>query len=284
MRVRGCCMKSTPVRRALHREAALAGELMGAGVTALGRACTAKIAYYPVAFFDLSQGIERAAKLVIVADYMIKHNGALPRDRTLKKTGHKLKELLASVEEITYRTRPGTKYIGRPADDIHCGIVDILDELATVNRYYNLDLLSGHVPNQQIQDPVIAWHTKVGTPILQSHYDDRQQARTEERASMMSGMMDDILFVLRQTEDGSPINDVNSMTVHNDKEAIVQRRGQFYTLQILRWIASTIQSMAFHGVYKLRIEGLLGLDEFFDRFVQEDRLLKSRRTWSIYSW
>ena len=55
-----------PTWLALAREAGLAAEHIGIGATALGRANYAQEAYYAQAFFALSVGFERAAKLEII--------------------------------------------------------------------------------------------------------------------------------------------------------------------------------------------------------------------------
>jgi hypothetical protein len=66
-------------RRALLREAALVRHLLGSGVTALGRADYATgLGEYYSAFFGLSIGLERLAKLVLVADYAISNHSQMP--------------------------------------------------------------------------------------------------------------------------------------------------------------------------------------------------------------
>ena len=68
----------TPEFVALAREAGIAAELLAAGVTALGRASSSQDGLYNQAFFNLSIGFERAAKLGIMLDYCIDHAGAFP--------------------------------------------------------------------------------------------------------------------------------------------------------------------------------------------------------------
>ena len=49
---------------ALNREAGIAAELIASGVTLLGRASYARAGLYGQAFFNLSIGFERTAKLM----------------------------------------------------------------------------------------------------------------------------------------------------------------------------------------------------------------------------
>src|SRR5262245_16310650 len=66
----------TPIWHAVAREAALAAEHLGSGATILGKANYAHHAHYGQAFFDLTIGIERAAKLAFVVDYALDHGGS----------------------------------------------------------------------------------------------------------------------------------------------------------------------------------------------------------------
>ena len=85
----------------IRRETMLARELIGAGVTSLGKANHAdrKGEYYN-AFFGLSIGIERLAKLILVTDCAIRANGRMPPASKLKKFGHKIVQLLEEVDEV----------------------------------------------------------------------------------------------------------------------------------------------------------------------------------------
>ena len=81
---------SSPERHALLREAALIRHLLGSGVTALGRANYAEIGEYYIAFFGLSTGLERLAKLIVVADYAISNSRQLPKQKIVSNYGHNL--------------------------------------------------------------------------------------------------------------------------------------------------------------------------------------------------
>ena len=99
-----------PEWHAIGRETALVRHLIGSGVTALGRANYAdKKGEYYTAFFGLSVGLERLAKLILVADYVISNSGQMPEERVVRRFGHKLVELMQAA------TR-GQKFADRRAD------------------------------------------------------------------------------------------------------------------------------------------------------------------------
>jgi hypothetical protein len=118
--------------QALSREASLAAEQMGMGVTVLAKANYAHHAHYPQAFFALSIGMERAAKLALLLEHAIRNEGHFPASRQLRDYGHNLKNLLRDVDQIDV----GDYKL--PATPIHVAILDTLSEFAmNITRYYN---------------------------------------------------------------------------------------------------------------------------------------------------
>src|ERR1700730_244824 len=126
---------------ALGREAELAAEQIALGVTTLGKANHAQSGLYTQAFFGLSIGLERLAKLILVADHMLSHSGLFPNDDQLKKIGHDISELFDRCEAISTKQRAGKDYSDRPCNPTHQGIVITLTEFGRLSRYYNLDLI-----------------------------------------------------------------------------------------------------------------------------------------------
>src|ERR671915_413029 len=120
------------------REAGIAGEHLAIGATALGKVNYAQPAYYGQAFFALSIGLERAAKLALVVDHALEHGGTFPHHKVLRDYGHKLNELLEQIDEIA-KCRGHTAAEERlPRTVIHEGIVKVLSDFASnITRYYN---------------------------------------------------------------------------------------------------------------------------------------------------
>lgn len=79
---------------ALTREAAIAGQSISGGPTALRRANYAATGLYNHAFFSLSIGIEGLLKLIFLIDYAIRNNGRFPSHVDFKRRfGHDLMKL-----------------------------------------------------------------------------------------------------------------------------------------------------------------------------------------------
>lgn len=265
---------------ALGREAELAAEQLAAGATLLRRANHAQQGLYTQAFFGLSIGFERVAKLAIVADYAIENKGRFPENRILRSIGHDIDILLNYCEPLSIKWRNGQDFSERPNLDVHEGIVETLTEFAKSSRYYNLDFLTGG--RRPFPEPVGAWWRRVGKPILQKHYSQRQREKDEEQSKLIHDVLSEHTMVLHHDEQEKKIDSIEAMMMQAKATSIVQKYGMFYTLQIVRWLAFLIAEISHRGAYQHRIEPLLGLDERFFIFMNTDDFLKGRKTWSIY--
>jgi hypothetical protein len=267
---------------ALGREAALAAEQLASGATLLGKANHAQKGLYLQAFFGLSIGLERVAKLVAVADYAIENHGRFPNNDDLKnRFGHQIDVLLNYCDQLSIKWRNGQDYSERPNLLIHKGIVETLTEFAKLSRYYNLNLIIGREA-KQIPEPIGAWWQRVGQPILQKHYTQRQREKDEAHGKVMNALLGDIAIVIHHDEQEKKIDNVEAMMMQTGATRIVQKYGRLYTLQIVRWLTFLISELSFIGAYQHGIEPLLGLNEYYGIFMNNDAYFKKRKTWSIY--
>lgn len=266
--------------RALQCEAQLAAEQIATGVTTLSRANHAQTGLYLQAFFGLSIGLERLGKLIIIADHMIKTSGSFPTDKDLRTIGHDLRKIITKCEAIDKTVDTKRAYASRPADLIHKGIEETLFEFATELRYYNLNYITG-AAGQRI-DPIAMWWEKVAKPICERHYSDRQRRNDAAKAGFTAKVIGNYSITRHRGEDGTEITDVGDFFARAGVTVVVQRYGRLYTLQIVRWLASILSELSHCGAYQKRIEPLLGLDEPFAIFRNEDQYLRNRKTWSIY--
>ena len=132
-----------PEWKALHREASLVSQLIGSGATALGRAsCGSGFGDYYTAFFGLSIGIERLAKLILVADHAMDNRGTLPGKTVVRKYGHNIKQLIDMVDQIAKKRKISVPYLA-PADPICSAVINCLDAFsdASKGRYANFEVI-----------------------------------------------------------------------------------------------------------------------------------------------
>jgi hypothetical protein len=269
-----------PQWKAVQREAQLAAAQVAQGITVLGHANHAQSGLYAQAFFGISIGLERLGKLIFVADFAVGNNGRFPTDEDLRKIGHDVSSLLAKCEEIGQKLNAARQYAARPTDAIHMGIAETLSLFATKLRYYNLNYLAGSSGAQQ--DPIALWWEKVAKPICARHYSERQRQEDDRTGAMFELVMGGHSAVIHTSEEGAGINSLYSYASRRQMTSVVQKYGRFYTLQIVRWLASIVGELSFRGAYELRIEALLGLNEPFSVFCAEDSVLRNRKAWSSY--
>jgi hypothetical protein len=98
----------------------------------------------------------------------------------------------------------------------------------------------------------------------------------------MGSLIGGVTMVLHHDEAGQSMTSIEAMMNHAGATRIVQKYGRLYVMQLVRWLSTIMWELSHKGAYELRIEALLGLDEPFHIFCNEDRYLIGRKTWSIY--
>ncbi len=266
----------------IRREAALVRHLLGSGVTGLGKANYAdKAGEYYIAFFGLSIGLERLAKLTLVADYAIMENGEMPDKQYLKKFGHKIYELLNAVDDISKNRNLQLKY-GRPTNEISAAIINCLDAFADAGRgrYANFAALDD--PDFGEQEPIRKWWDDVAERILTEHYSEKPvQKRIENNAKIIDALISPFTFVNYTNEKGDAMNDVLSASIRTGKTEIVQRYGRFYALTVVRWLSNVFSQLSEVACYGHHIDAFFGVWEYFDTYRVDDSFLKTRKIWPL---
>lgn len=266
---------------ALGREAQLAAQALAVGVTTLGKANYASKGLYTKAFFDLSIGLERLGKLIIVTDWVMKSSGSFPTDKNLRELGHDLLKIKESVEKISVSRGIVSDLAVAANDKIHSEIWSALSEFGKISRYYNLDSVSGGI-GASASEPIARWWSHVVTPILAKHYSPKLKARDHSVAYLTGALLGPVSTVLYFDESGEKVKSIESASKLTGATSIAQKYGRLYVLQIVRWMANILSDLSHDGAYKMRIGFLLGLNEPFAIFYNDDAYFKSRKTWSVY--
>lgn len=270
-----------PVWNALAREAAISAEHLGNGAAILGKANYAHHAHYGQAFFALSTGIERGAKLALAVDHALNNNGNFPTPQVLRDFGHNLRDLLVAVDRIAERR--GLSISARlPNSSIHQNIINLLTEFASnITRYYNLDFVMSNVHRNAQGDPVESWFRSVTIQILDSHLTVNRRAKIEANARLMSRLMQPITLVSHTSESGDNLGTVYDASVQAGLVEFSNPYARMYVLQIARFY-SHVMSCLTYAAHEAQMASIPHLSEFFAMYNNDDSYLKSRKTWSIY--
>ncbi|WP_429956070.1 hypothetical protein ACQW08_04400 [Gluconobacter japonicus] len=272
-----------PEWKALHREASLVSQILGSGASALSRASYGSgFGEYYTAFFGLSVGIERLAKLILVANYALENNGALPGQSVVRKYGHKLKELIAQVDMIAEKRGITVPHIG-PGQPICTAVINCLDAFldASKGRYANFEAI-GNPLFDPADEPVNKWWTEVVEPILNNHYrGKKREAVVKRRAAQFGAMPDCNMFVLFTDETGNVMSDATTASERTGQTKWAQRYGRFYTLSVVRWLSYIFDEMTHMASYQPGQESLFGHYEFFQTYMVNNHLLLNRKVWPL---
>jgi hypothetical protein len=270
-----------PEWHALGREAALVRNLVGSGVTALGRANYAdKIGEYYTAFFGLSIGLERLAKLILVADHAISHNGQMPAQGVVCKFGHKLVDLTNAADAVAQKHKLTLDY-PRPATTISAKIIECLDAFADARRGRYANFVALGDPNLGQEEPIRKWWGEVAELILKEHYYGKQaQERVEARAKIVDTLMSPST-VLYINEAGEAMQDVLSSSIRTGQTDVVQRYGRYYALTVVRWLAELFSDLSSLACYTYNVDAFSGVWEYFRTYTLDDSFLKTRKIWPL---
>jgi hypothetical protein len=272
-----------PEWKALHREASLVSQILGSGATALGRASYGKgFGEYYTAFFGLSIGIERLAKLILVADYALDNSGSLPDQSVVRQYGHKLKDLINRVDQIATKRKISVRYL-QPSHPICAAVINCLDAFsdASKGRYANFEAI-GNPKFNSSDEPVNKWWTEVVEPILDMHYrGKRAELGVKQRAAIIGAMIGDITVVLHTNETGGVMSDVTTASERTGQTKWAQKYGRFYTLAVVRWLSHVFDELTHWAGYEPGLDSLFGHYEFFQTFTVPDNFLLTRKVWPL---
>lgn len=272
-----------PEWKALHREASLVSQIIGSGATALGRASYGNgFGEYYTAFFGLSIGIERLAKLILVADHVLDNEGALPGQAVVRKYGHRLNDLISKVDQIATVRGISVPYLP-PAEPICAAVINCLDAFsdASKGRYANFEAIGN--PNfNSMDEPVNKWWMEVVEPILNKHYRGKEREyKVRKSAAIISALAGKSIFVSHTNETGELMSDLQIASERSGQTKWAQKYGRFYTLSVVRWLACIFNEMTSVAGYQPGLVSLFGHYEFFQVYTVGDNFLLTRKIWPL---
>lgn len=146
--------RQSAIERALFQEAYLAQALLCAGMTSIRNTSHVSPGRMYEAFFGLSNGLERLAKLAIAAEEYAR-TAAFPDPEDFKRKGHDLKKLMYAVENVSTSSDVDRSYA--PSQDGGSkAVIAFLTKFAKTDRYYNINRLA-RGDDATIDDPVSRW-------------------------------------------------------------------------------------------------------------------------------
>lgn len=266
-------MNDNVIWEALRRESDLVREHLGFGATTIGRARFESPGLYAQAFFALSIGFERAAKLALTLNAAASESGRFLRSSDLRDYGHRLIDLFDAVEQAAIaRQLDG----GRPRTDAHDAILRVLSDFASnVNRYYNLEILDQGSSGGR--DPIMSWYEDVVRPILRMHDTEQRRAQTERAVEAIAVPGSMAVSVIATSETGEMISGLPDLLRRSGEANAVEPWQRMYVLQLARYATSVISQLA--ELLQHTRPDIPFLHEFFDCFQLDDEDFRRLKVW-----
>ena len=155
---------------ALQHEGFLTHSCISSGLTEIRNANIgdSKGRFY-TGFFQLTIGMERIAKLVLIVDHMLENNKLSSIGKPMKEFGHDLERLYGAVKQIVDRRILDVSWGFNPQQK---RILSFLAKFAKRTRYANIDIIVGNAAN----DPLSEWND-----ILQDIFNNEVSAIKKQR-------------------------------------------------------------------------------------------------------
>jgi hypothetical protein len=185
----------------LQQEGYLISACLGAGLTNLRAANVHNKGAFYSALFNLSVGIERLMKALIIIEHMMNNGLSVPSKKQLKGYGHNLIGLydrcvsIAQKRNVDFSTRQSLEPLQRE-------LLDLLSDFAETARYHNLDALS---PSHAGKDPLAHW-SEILLVIMENDVPKRQKAKMLKQSRLVALAIDDLTITLMHGLDKTPLS------------------------------------------------------------------------------
>lgn len=215
------------------------------------------------AFFQLTIGIERTLKLVVIANHMLESNYKLPTDDELgKKYGHNIKTTY--LHALSVRNKWGHEKAMPPVPGSHDDmILDFLEKFANKARYYNLRELNNTTADP---GPLGEWYF-VCKKVADSEIGLKKLNRDSERVMLHMDQIGMVGYSARFDFDGHP------MTLFDEywRMHLIQKVAPHLVWKIVQFINPlydalryiTFEAMEYEEGNKLKLPVIPHLYEFF---------------------
>lgn len=204
----------------LIKEGYLASSAIGHGLNTLRKSGIHAQGEYYLAFFQLSIGLERLMKLIVIQYFRGTHNG-FPGNKAMRSFGHNLVELYSAIYEFDTNDKSLLD------DDISIKMLNFLSDFAMSTRYYNLDILTG---KQQIKNPLVEW-VDIENLIFERHFANKPPK--SKISEDLSNFLNEKSYTLVYDEKNQLMRNAKEMIEKSERTEHVQGYSVYYIYQIL---------------------------------------------------
>lgn len=215
----------SPTFLLLQQEGYLISSSLSTGLTELRAAHVGNKGAFYAALFNLSVGIERLLKVIVIIDHMLDNNLVAPTKRQLQKRSHNILNLydecrkLGAKQDVVIPSRT-------EIDEINQKLLVLLSEFALSARYHNLDSLSYSQINL---DPLNAW-SEIVFCILRLDVSKRQKDKIFAQTHIIFTLIHDKSIAIMHGLDKRPLNIFEVLSL----PGLHQQAMRFAVLRVIR--------------------------------------------------
>ena len=276
-------MITDPKFIALNREAELAKRLTCSGLSALRKATPARPGVYYEAFFGISIGLERLAKLAWLIDECITRSGAFPTDRDLRAIGHDIMALLNKATAIRSNRHFSKSALAEsqstyalPSDAITVSLIEFLSDFAKATRYFNIDLMVGG-QSSHMDDPIKVWHNMIGSAVRSRLETKAKKKRLQTQAAKGAHALSPAV-VFSTSADGTLLTNVSELLLSEYQAGEINKQAQSKTLGIVRFLSLLLIDLS-EAAHAAGLNFIPYLREHFGFFCADDAIIRRYKTW-----
>lgn len=185
------------------------------GLGALRRSSSAERGPLYAALFSYSIGLERLLKLSLILDRCVVNKGKFPTWKEIRAFGHNLVELHSSALAACNRHNVEIPE-SCVTDDIDQRLLEFLAAFAALDRYFNLDALTG---GGQSADPLPEWGRLV-REIYERDVPLLKRSSHEEQIEAMADSMKPVTVYMPATDFGGSVQSYEDFFADHGKIAL----------------------------------------------------------------
>lgn len=192
----------------LQQEGHMLSSCLSSGLTDLRAAHVHNKGGIYSSLFNLSIGIERLLKAIVIMEHMLNNKLTVPTKKQLKAYGHNINDLYDTCKSIA--DKRNVKLRDRNAlNNINQDILNLLNDYANTARYHNLDSLSQSHSNK---DPLEHWG-EIMIAILYKDVSENQRTKIISQASAIANAIGGITMTVRQGLDKRSLTTEESLVL-----------------------------------------------------------------------
>ncbi len=262
--------------RTLIEEGQFTNQILGSGVTLLGKANYAEKGYYFTSFTAISTGLERIGKLCLILDFYIQNSGKFPSEKVLKyEIGHNLEKLYEKSVVLVDRYQIEHEYLEKVESDICQNILRILSKFAKGDRYSNLDLL---VNGKHKSDPIRDWNNFIDKKLFEKRVSKSKKEKIVWNSKIAGELLNAFSSVNHFSESRKKIANVEQASFLTGMYEAVSKYRQLYVLHIIRYWVIILRELQYEAM-QLNRQEIPFFSEIFAIYFNSDRYFLTRKTY-----